>query len=611
MKTIETIDPSPFRHLISTIGELPTSFTESMSYYELLAWLCNYIEKTVVPAVDNNAEALVELRDFVIHYFDSTDFQAMVNAKLDEMATDGTLANLINQEIFGELNDKVTQNSNDIDSLEDSVDALEEKMDFANAGNMVQSFIWNDPDASNVCQGACYDASNDVLYVYVPLEGSYTHGTIRKFSLNNHSYLGKIDNVPLFHGNGLTYLNNNLYAASFYDASGNATNTVIKQYNLTNGTTDTLDYFGDLGYARSFGVTSIDDNTLIVAMSASASRNVSEVHFIKYNIISHQTSEYTRDFNGYRVNASEALVDIQYSDGKLYLLTDKDHQIFEFNLTDTTATLNKVYRLPYYDEEGLYLGEMEGFCAIPADNNKSFLLVSGTEFESEPSILGHEINLETNLVPYLTSKIGKQTTDYIDAIYCNATSSATVLIEEGTETRPFTRLNRAIDFQNKYNVSDIYLQDSSTYQLGRQVGKRLSIRWVATNTPTVVIRELIDCQTYIRTTTRSGYIRAASSHEFQIKGGNTIFDYMFINCQLTLTGSAQLIVGSTIFDLENAANAAVNVERARAQIRTSGISNYLAANPIRIGNNGFAVLGSMLSSSYTRASGGVVIVGDD
>ena len=77
METIDTLDPAPFKHLVMTIGSLPSSFTDSMSYYECLAWLVKYLENTVIPAVNQNAEALDELqaafitlKDFVDHYFD-------------------------------------------------------------------------------------------------------------------------------------------------------------------------------------------------------------------------------------------------------------------------------------------------------------------------------------------------------------------------------------------------------------------------------------------------------------------------------------------------------------------------------------------------------------
>ena len=102
MKTIETLDISPFKRLVMTIGELPTMFIESMSYYEALAWLVDYIEKTVVPVVNNNAEVTKEvqeafqtLKDYVDHYFENLDVQEEINNKLDDMAENGDLVEII------------------------------------------------------------------------------------------------------------------------------------------------------------------------------------------------------------------------------------------------------------------------------------------------------------------------------------------------------------------------------------------------------------------------------------------------------------------------------------------------------------------------------------
>ena len=57
----EQIQKITFKKLIMTIGNLPSSYVESLSYYECMLWLCNYLENTVVPAVcagpiPNNSE---------------------------------------------------------------------------------------------------------------------------------------------------------------------------------------------------------------------------------------------------------------------------------------------------------------------------------------------------------------------------------------------------------------------------------------------------------------------------------------------------------------------------------------------------------------------------
>lgn len=102
LKTIETVDTSPFKHLVMTLGELPTSFVDSMTYYECLAWLVNFIQNTVIPTVNNNAEAVEELqtafatlKNYVDTYFDNLDIQEEVDNKLDEMAESGQLADIV------------------------------------------------------------------------------------------------------------------------------------------------------------------------------------------------------------------------------------------------------------------------------------------------------------------------------------------------------------------------------------------------------------------------------------------------------------------------------------------------------------------------------------
>ena len=99
---IETLDRQPFKNMIATIGNLPTSFVDSMSYYECIAWLVNYIEHTLIPAVNGNAEALVELqaqfvelKAYVDNYFENLDVQEEINNKLDDMAESGQLQEII------------------------------------------------------------------------------------------------------------------------------------------------------------------------------------------------------------------------------------------------------------------------------------------------------------------------------------------------------------------------------------------------------------------------------------------------------------------------------------------------------------------------------------
>lgn len=90
---------TPFKHFCLSVGVIPSAYTEAMSYYELLEWLCQFLQGTVVPIVNNNSEVVTELQNYVSHYFDNLDIQTEINNKLDEMADNGTLAEIIAQYI--------------------------------------------------------------------------------------------------------------------------------------------------------------------------------------------------------------------------------------------------------------------------------------------------------------------------------------------------------------------------------------------------------------------------------------------------------------------------------------------------------------------------------
>ena len=87
----------PLGRLCMTIGELPSSYVESMSYYEQLLWLTKFLQEQVIPVVNHNSNIVNELQDYVEHYFDNLDVQEEINNKLDDMAESGELTDIIAQ----------------------------------------------------------------------------------------------------------------------------------------------------------------------------------------------------------------------------------------------------------------------------------------------------------------------------------------------------------------------------------------------------------------------------------------------------------------------------------------------------------------------------------
>ena len=101
---VPTMQVTPLKKICMTIGELPTSYLETMSYYEMLVWFTNYLRDNIIPVVNNNGEAthelqvlFTELQSYVNNYFDNLDVQDEINNKLDQMLEDGVLEQIIEQ----------------------------------------------------------------------------------------------------------------------------------------------------------------------------------------------------------------------------------------------------------------------------------------------------------------------------------------------------------------------------------------------------------------------------------------------------------------------------------------------------------------------------------
>lgn len=93
----------PFRFWCQKV--LPLVYDDSLSYYELLCKLVKYLNDMLAQLeamgtdITNLQALYVELRN----YLDTQDFESMVSDKLDEMATDGTLEELLNDEVLANI----------------------------------------------------------------------------------------------------------------------------------------------------------------------------------------------------------------------------------------------------------------------------------------------------------------------------------------------------------------------------------------------------------------------------------------------------------------------------------------------------------------------------
>lgn len=132
MTNLEMIKPKSVQNIITkfcfTIGMIPTSYKLSLTYEEQILAIGQYLEETVYPAINNNAEALAELqglfsdlKNYVENYFNNLDIQEEINNKLDEMVTDGSLQEIIIS--YLKLNGMLTFNT--ISDMKNSTNLIE------------------------------------------------------------------------------------------------------------------------------------------------------------------------------------------------------------------------------------------------------------------------------------------------------------------------------------------------------------------------------------------------------------------------------------------------------------------------------------------------------
>lgn len=91
---------------------LPLVYDDSLSYYELLCKVVDYLNNTIADVntlgtdVDNLNKAFIKLQDYVNNYFSTLDVQEEINNKLDEMVENGTFDKLLSKIITGVVNIK-------------------------------------------------------------------------------------------------------------------------------------------------------------------------------------------------------------------------------------------------------------------------------------------------------------------------------------------------------------------------------------------------------------------------------------------------------------------------------------------------------------------------
>lgn len=125
-------DLKPFRMWCQKV--LPLVYDESLSYYEVLCKLVDYLNKTMedVGVLHDDVDALhtayQQLQSYVNDYFSTLDVQEEINNKLDTMAEDGTFDRLL-LPLFADIQTTVDGQNVIITQQSEKIATLEGRMD--------------------------------------------------------------------------------------------------------------------------------------------------------------------------------------------------------------------------------------------------------------------------------------------------------------------------------------------------------------------------------------------------------------------------------------------------------------------------------------------------
>ena len=255
----------PFRVWCQKV--LPLVYDDSLSYYELLCKVVDYLNKTMEEVnqlgvdVSNLFNAFQQLQDYVNNYFDSLDVQEEINNKLDQMAQDGTLAALMGKYMI-RVYDTFDEAPKDIENITYSV-LGRHKINDGGAG------LWKTTKTAPTDN--YYEQYGDIYHILIqaPLN-AVSAGCV---DIDNNINVDKLNSLKP--RNGITFPSGYYYADKTISTTCSIYGTPISLPTISHTT-------GDIGSFRP-GSNVVIDSTAPIAIQVNDSCCVENIIFVGHS----------------------------------------------------------------------------------------------------------------------------------------------------------------------------------------------------------------------------------------------------------------------------------------------------------------------------------------
>lgn len=424
---------------------------DAITNYQLYCKVVEYLNKVIEDTnkignqVEDLTNAFIELQNYVNDYFENLDLQEEIDNKLDEMVEDGTLAEIINQEIFSELNNKIEKAMLKTDN---------QSYDNLTLERFLRTFIrnGNHPDHIDgqdfpILQGGTYTGNDKMILVQ---NRSDTNNMLVEVSLIDGSIIRQVQ-INLGHGNSVTYntKNNKLYVAGL-------TNTEKHSIFVIDYTTLTLEntlIFNDLPEEEGIHSLSYDiikDKMYI--MTETRPTNYLTIYELNQenNILSQiDLPDYDNTISVTNNN------DMCVYDNIIYIMKHKPQVIITYNIE--TKELQNLYNVNNTTELGTPVGEIENI-SIMYDKPYKDILITSNRIECINGFYNMFQFYKANAV-YNVKKSVQLKKNEIRTLQVNINSTS--VNPDGTDANPFKHITEAFEICNNIIGTKIYIAEGT------------------------------------------------------------------------------------------------------------------------------------------------------